>query len=61
MPKKSYEELRRAVRAAQDSGQLPTHPTPDEMADWAYGNTVIENDEVTREMAETAVIEKFKL
>jgi hypothetical protein len=52
---KTYEELLSEVRLLQDAGQLPMHPTRDERVDWAYGNTKIENADVTREMAERAV------
>jgi hypothetical protein len=56
---KSYEELLAEVRRLQDSGQLPVRPTREQRIDWAYGNTKIENDDVTREMAERAVDEKL--
>jgi hypothetical protein len=53
-PKNSYEELRARVRQLQAEGQLSKELTREEMIDWAYGNTVIENENVTREMVETA-------
>jgi hypothetical protein len=56
--KRTYENLRRQVRELQDAGKLSKWPTPEERADWAYGNAVIENGEVTREMARKAVSEK---
>jgi hypothetical protein len=52
---KDYETLRRRARALQDEGKLPLRPTDKQKADWAYGNTVIENEDVTLEMAERAV------
>lgn len=52
---KTYEELLLEVRALQDAGQLPSHPTRAQRIDWAYGNTKIENSAVTLEMAERAV------
>jgi hypothetical protein len=55
---KTYEELLQEVRRLQDAGVLPSHPTPDQRADWAFGNTKIENSDVTREMAERAVERK---
>ena len=55
MPK-SYEALCIQVRALQDRGELPTHVTREQAADWAYGNTKIENDAVTRDMADAAAI-----
>ncbi|PON16414.1 hypothetical protein C2W62_18525 [Candidatus Entotheonella serta] len=46
----SYEALRDRVKT------MPRRPLTDqERADWAYGNTVIENPAITREMAEQAV------
>jgi hypothetical protein len=56
---KSYEELLAEVRRLQDVGQLPVRPTREQRIDWAYGNAKIENDAVTREMAERAVDEKL--
>lgn len=56
---KSYEELLEAVTQLQREGKLPARPTRAQIADWAYGNTKIENDSVTREMAETAVDEIY--
>jgi len=50
-----YEKLKRQAKDLQAAGQLPVRPTLEERADWAYGNAVIENDEVTREMAERSV------
>jgi hypothetical protein len=55
---KTYEELLQEVRRLQDTGALPSHPTRDQRADWAFGNTKIENSDVTREMAERAVDQK---
>ena len=51
---KTYEELRAQVRQLQESGRLPKVLTAEEKIDWAYGNTVIENENVTREMVATA-------
>jgi hypothetical protein len=56
--KRTYENLRRHIRELQDAGKLSKWPTLEERADWAYGNAVIENDQVTREMAQKAVSEK---
>jgi hypothetical protein len=50
MTEKTYEELRREIiRLRPDDGYR---------ADWAYGNTVIENPSITREMADRAVKRK---
>jgi hypothetical protein len=43
------------VQQLQAEGRLPHELTPAERADWAFGNAVIENVDVTREMAEQAV------
>jgi hypothetical protein len=56
---KSYDELLAEVRLLQDAGKLPVRPTREQRIDWAYGNTKIENSDVTREMAERAVDEKL--
>jgi hypothetical protein len=56
---KSYEELLAEVRLLQDAGKLPVRPTREQRIDWAYGNTKIENSDITREMAERAVDEKL--
>jgi hypothetical protein len=50
----TYEELKEKVRQLQEAGQLSKSLTPEEKMDWAYGNTVIENASVTREMVRTA-------
>lgn len=55
---KKYEQLREEVRKLQDQGKLPVWPTNEQRVDWAYGNTAIENKDVTREMAEIAVAKK---
>jgi hypothetical protein len=54
MKDKNYEELREQTRRLQTEGKLPVRPTDEQVADWAYGNAVIENDEVTLEMAKRA-------
>jgi hypothetical protein len=51
----TYDKLKAEVRRLRDSGQISGSPTPEERADWAYGTTKIENDEVTREMTIAAV------
>jgi hypothetical protein len=56
--KPNFEELRRKVRKLQDRGALPVWPTDEERADWAFGNTAIENDNITRDMAESAAVSK---
>lgn len=51
----TYEQLLAEVQRLQGAGSLPIHPTRDQRVDWAYGNTKIENADITREMAERAV------
>lgn len=51
----TYEELLAQVQKLQSAGRLPVEPTRDQRVDWAYGNTKIENADITREMAELAV------
>jgi hypothetical protein len=50
----NYEALKAEVRSQQQAGKLPKTVSSADRADWAYGNAVIENDNVTREMAEKA-------
>ena len=54
MAGKTYEELRARVKELQADGSLTKTLSRDEKIDWAYGNTKIENDSVTREMVATA-------
>lgn len=51
----TYEELLAEVQRLQTAGKVPAHPTREQRVDWAYGNTKIENEDITREMAEQAV------
>ena len=57
---KTYDELLAEVTRLQDEGLLPMRPNRAQMVDWAYGNTKIENDDITREMAEHAVDIKLR-
>src|SRR5690606_15349741 len=50
---RTYEELRAKIRELQQSGRLSKTLTADEKIDWAFGNTVIENAAITREMVES--------
>ena len=59
MAERSYEELLAEVDRLRDEGRVPTRPTREQMIDWAYGNTKIENNNVTREMAARAVTERY--
>jgi hypothetical protein len=56
--KRGYEELSAKVKLLQEQRHLPVWPTDEQRADWAFGNTAIENDDITRQMAEDAVAEK---
>jgi hypothetical protein len=51
----SYEELKAKVQELLADGQIERVPTREQRIDFAYGNTKIENEEITREMAEQAV------
>jgi hypothetical protein len=48
-------ELQKAVQASEPSTTL----SREQLIDWAYGTCVIENKDVTREMAERAVDERL--
>lgn len=52
---RSYEELMAEVTRLQTEGRVPSRPSRAQMIDWAYGNTKIENEDVTREMVTRAV------
>jgi hypothetical protein len=47
-----YEKLKERVREVKGR---PIGPTDRERADWAYGNTKMENSAITRDMARRAV------
>jgi hypothetical protein len=51
----TYEELLAQVIKLRAQGRLPLQLTREEIIDWAYGNTKIENDDITREMVAIAV------
>ena len=55
---RTYEELKVEVRRLQEEGRIDIWPSRDQRIDWAYGNTKIENESVTREMARDAVDRK---
>jgi hypothetical protein len=50
----TYEQLKKVAQDLRARGKLRQGLTSAERADWAYGNAVIENGDVTREMAERA-------
>lgn len=58
MPNKTYEQLRAEVMQLKTEGAFSVWPTREQRIDWAYGNTKIENEGITREMAELAVDQK---
>lgn len=59
---RSYEQLKKEIVKGMSKGVLPKIPTDAQRADFAYGNTKLSNDAVTKEMAEEAVRkEKEKL
>jgi hypothetical protein len=50
-----YDELKAKVQTLLAAGQIERVPTREQRIDFAYGDTKIENDQVTREMVERAV------
>lgn len=54
----TYEKLKAQVQELRSRGEIGEWPTREQRIDWAFGNSKIENDGVTREMAEKAVDEK---
>lgn len=55
---KNYQELLAEVHRLQAEGRLPKRPTREQRISWAYGQTKLENDKVTREDAIRAVDSK---
>lgn len=51
----TYEQLVVEVKRLQSEGSLPTQPTQAQRVSWAYGQTKLENSDVTREDAVQAV------
>ena len=51
----TYAQLKAAVQELRRNGTISARPSDAQRADWAYGTTKIENDGVTRAMAEEAV------
>jgi hypothetical protein len=58
MANETYEKLRAKVRQLQETGELSKELTAEEKINWAYGNTVIENSNVTVEMVQSAYTTK---
>lgn len=56
---RTYEELMAEVDRLRSEGRVPDRPTREQMIDWAYGNTKIENDGITREIVTKAVDETY--
>lgn len=54
-PAKSYEDLIAEAKKLQDEGTLPRKPTREQRISWAYGQTKLENSDVTRQDAVRAV------
>jgi len=54
--KDSYEALKAQVDQALADGKFSRWPSDAQRVDWAFGNTKIENQDVTREMIERAVM-----
>lgn len=57
MANETYEALKAEVQRLKARGVLRDRPNDEERADWAYGTTVIENADVTRDMATKAARE----
>lgn len=55
---REYEDLLERVVELQKKGDLPVRPTREQIVDWAYGNTKIENGDITRAMVIDAVDRK---
>jgi hypothetical protein len=51
----NYDDLKAKVQTLLAAGQIANVPSREQRIDFAYGNTKIENEKVTREMVERAV------
>ena len=51
----TYDDLKKKIQTAMAAGQIDRVPSREQRIDFAYGNTKIENEAVTREMCERAV------
>ena len=56
---RTYEELLNEVTRLRDEGLVPRTVTREQMIDWAYGNTKIENDDITRDIVTRAVDDTY--
>jgi hypothetical protein len=54
----NYERLKAEVQRLRAEGRIDEWPSREQRIDWAYGNSRIENADVTREMAEEAADRK---
>lgn len=52
---KEYDQLKNRLQELRQANKLPGALTREEKISWVYGNAVIENEDVTRSMAEEAV------
>lgn len=52
---KTYEQLLAEVKRLQAEGKVPTTPNKAQIIDFAYGNTKVENQKITRKIATRAV------
>lgn len=56
---RTYEELLDEVTRLRNEGLVPRSVTREQMIDWAYGNTKIENENITRDIVTRAVDENY--
>lgn len=54
----TYEQLKAQIKELESKGRVQATLTREERIDWAYGNTKIENEDITWEMAQEAVDRK---
>ena len=54
-PMSELDALKAQIQNLAEQGKISRSPTNEQRIDWAYANAKIENDDVTREMAEQAV------
>lgn len=51
---REYEEMKGLILALLASGKVSSTPTLEQRIDFAYGNTKMENSEITRDMVRRA-------
>lgn len=54
----TYDEIKTRLQKLLAEGKITGRPTDEQRIDWAYGNTVMENPKITRELVRQVFYEK---